>query len=237
MATATRTSRSLRNRLLAGCLLLVLLAGAALAAFVFGVYHLAGGNRHDSVAPPGDPHGFDPVARYPDVARYAGTDARLVGMRAMFVRRDGTLDLKADYRPAPHAVYSFARSVPAPQDAPPLGAGGSPDGRWFEAIEVEVARPWQLRSVRSVGAGGSRSYQYFSRGMERKAATPTGQAPASALSPPACPLRALWDAAVTRGASPEAVAIVEYGRQGYDFTIPGARFVMRFDARCQPRDR
>jgi hypothetical protein len=225
-----------RRALLVGCLVLALATGLVLAALVFGVFRYAGNKLHGSVPPPGDPRRFDPVASLADVTRYAGAHARLTGLRAMFVRRDGTLDLKADYRPAPYVDYRFRREVAAPADAPPLGAGGSADGRWHEAIQVEVARPWRMRSVRRTGGEyGGANVQYFSRGMERRVDAPSGRAPDPALPAPACSFRQLWDEAVARGASPAAVAIVEYERDGYTFNIPDARFVLRFDPRCVPR--
>ncbi|HEY0504562.1 MAG TPA: hypothetical protein VGD42_13845 [Lysobacter sp.] len=236
MTTVVRPPRTRRYALLVGCLLLVLAIGLVLAALVFGVFRYADDKLHGSVPPPGDPRRFDPIASYVDVAHYAGAEAQLTGLRAMFVRRDGTLDLEADYRPAPYVDYRFRREVAAPVDAPPLGAGGSPDGRWHEAIQVEVARPWRMRSVRRTGGEhGGANVQYFSRGMERRVDAPSGRAPDPALLAPACSFRQLWDAAVARGASPDAVAIIEYERDGYTFNIPDARFVLRFDPRCVPR--
>lgn len=235
MTTPVRPPRLRHRTLLVGCLLTVFVLGLALAALGFGVFRYAGSKLQGSVPPPGDPRRFDPVAGYAEVARYAGDNAQLTGLRAMFVRRDGTLDLKAGYQPAPYVEYRFRREVAAPADAPPLGAGGSADGRWHEAILVEVARPWRMRYVRRTGGeSGGANYQYYSRGMERRVDAPSGREADPALPAPACSFRRLWDEAIARGASPAAVAIIEYQRDGYTFNIPGARLLLRFDPRCAP---
>lgn len=232
MRSATPLSAKTRAKLLGGCLGAAVLVALAFGLLIAAIFHYTGSKLAQTVPPPGDPRRFDPVAGYADVAAFAGADARLTSLAARFVRSDGTLDLKAEYRPSPNARYRFVREVPAPADAPPVGAGGNADGRWYEQVQVEVSRPWEFRSVRRIGGSGSASYQYFNRGMERKADPPSGRAPAAAAPAPACGFRRLWDEAIARGAPASAVANIEYDARGYEFRIDDLRFSMRFAADC-----
>jgi hypothetical protein len=191
-----------------------------------------------TVDPPGDPRAFDPVAQYPAVAAFAGPGVALLRMRAEQVRSDGRLDLGADYQPSPRAQYDFVREVPAPPEAPPLGAGAPVDGRWHQRIEVDLSRPGTLRYVHKVGKDGILETQYVLRGMERREDEPTGAPIESGIAPPACPLRELWKLALARGVPANAVASIEYDRDGYDFGVRGTRWSLHFAAECslQPAD-
>lgn len=232
MRNATPLSPGTRTKLLGGCLGALVLAALALGLTIAAIYHYADSKLADTVPPPGDPRHFDPVAAYGEVAAFAGAEVRLTSLAARFVRSDGTMDLKADYRPSPTAQYRFVREVAAPADAPPVGAGGNADGRWHERVHVEVSRPWQFRSVRRVGGSGGASYQYFNRGMERRTDPPSGYAPGDAVPAPTCPFRRLWAEAIARGAPATAVAVIEYDARGYEFRIDDVRFSMHFAADC-----
>ncbi len=234
MRITMRSSTTMKRSLLGGCLGVALLAALGFGLLIAAIVYYTSTKVEQTVPPPGDPRRFDPVASYPAVAAFAGTDVRLSKITARFVRSDGTLDLEADYRPSPNAQYRFVREVPAPADAPPIGAGSSADGRWYEQVQVEVSRPWEFRSVRRIGGGGGASYQYFNRGMQRKAEAPTGRAPTAAAPAPACAFQRLWADAIARGAPAAAVAVIEYDVDGYEFRIDALRFVMRFDPDCNP---
>lgn len=233
MRIQIRSSASTQRRLLGGCLMVAVLALLAGGLLVAAIVHFSGSPLRHTQPPPGDPRRFDPVASYADVAAFAGAGARLTGLDARLVRSDGSLDLKADYRPSPSARYHFVRDIAAPADAPPIGAGGAVDGRWHESVQVTVSRPWQFRSVRRTGGPrGGASAQYFSRGMERSVDPPSGQPAAATVAAPACPLRRLWDAAIAHGAPATAVANIRYDHRGYEFRIDALRFVMQFGADC-----
>lgn len=233
MRIQIRSSSTTQRRLLGGCLAAVVLTLLGAGLLVAVVVHFYSSELRQTRPPPGDPRRFDPVASYADVAAFAGADVRLTALDARFVRSDGTLDLRADYRPSPSACYRFVRDIAAPADAPPIGAGGAVDGRWHEAMQVTVSRPWQFRSVRRIGGPrGGASLQYFSRGMERSVDPPSGQPAAAIVAEPACPLRQLWDAAIAHNAPATAVADIRYDHRGYEFRIDALRFVMHFDADC-----
>src|SRR5258706_5725111 len=103
---------------------------------------------------PGDASNFDPIAVYPEVSKFAGENVRLQSIRIYYVRSDGTIDLGASYRP--YVEYSFYRQLAAPPaNAPPIGAGGSPNQTWYETITVNVSSPRSYH-VRS----GNSEYDY-----------------------------------------------------------------------------
>jgi hypothetical protein len=157
----------------------------------------------------------------------------LVKIRLSGVRSDGTLDLTATYTPAPRADYSFQRKLSAPPaNAPPIGAGGSATGEWYEPIEVGVYKPGQRRSVSRRGGSSSVSVQYVNRGMQREGKDPvaTGQA---TIPAPSCKLSALWEQAIAKGAPSSAVAVIEYTKDGYAFSITGTSFRYAFGTDCQ----
>lgn len=226
-----------------GCLgialLLALGLGLGLATGALGLAsvfrHLAGGGDYGTVDPPGDPRAFDPVASYPEVARHAGAGVQLLSFTAVQVAADGRLDLRAAHVPAPRASYSFMRHAAAPDNAPPLGAGGSEDGRWWQQVEVRLSRPGQRHRVRSIGAGGQASYQYVNRGMQRIESAASGRRPGRPVPAPRCALRDLWAAAIARGVPAQAVATIEYDATGYAFSIPGTRWSFDFDGDCRMR--
>ncbi len=225
----------LSRRWLFGCLGAVLFLGLVLAVLAaFGVFGLAKLWRGDggSVDPPGDPRAFDPVGQYAAIAEYAGPGTALVRMQAEQVRPDGRLDLGADYRPAPRVNYAFVRSVPAPANAPPLGAGAPADGRWHQQVEVELSQPGTLRLVRSAGNNNVTVTRYVNRGMERREQPPSGAAVEASVPPPACPLQRLWQAAIVQGVPATAVASIGYDRDGYDFDVRGTRWSLRFAHDC-----
>lgn len=179
----------------------------------------------------GDPARFDPVAGLNQVMGLAGPGARLELLRASGVRRDGTIDLTAAWSPAPYAAYELHRDAPAPKTAPPLGAGGSADGRWYQSLRVEAAKPGRRRQVTRIGGGVAQRDWYVSRGLDIDVGDVSGKPGRRPVPPPACSFARLWDAAVAQGAPSDAVARVSYDAQGYFFNIPGI-FNRRFDTDC-----
>ena len=179
---------------------------------------------------PGDAGRFDPVASLPAIVAVAGDDAVLTGLYAQFVKRDGTLDLWADY--GPQVQYSFYRPIAAPNNRP-IGAGGSASGTSYEPVTVTVSRPFDLRSVRQSSGGVRVQYQYFDLGIDPETGSPSPTPPAGEVKLPACSLADLWDAAIAQDAPANAVASIRYDSGGYFFTISGTGFSLRFDAACK----
>jgi len=173
---------------------------------------LLGCSNLGSVEPPGgDPTRFDPIGRYAEVAAFAGPGSQITSFDANGIRADGTVDVTTDLYFS--VRYTFVREVPAPADAPPVGAGGSPDGRYHERIDVNVSRP----GMRTVAANGS-SQDYRFLGMEKNVSTLPG-APEWVLPAPACTLATLWKGLAAAGAPAGAVAFVHYGSDGWDLYV------------------
>jgi hypothetical protein len=181
----------------------------------------------------GDPAHYDPIAGLPAMRAFAGEGAQLTQFEASFVRSDGTLDLTASYTPSPRVTTQWLVKVPPPSDAPPVGAGGL--GTWYRRVTIDAYRPGQGGRVTTRGPGGSFSYQYENEGMTRRSDAPAALREVTVLEPPRCALSKLWQVARERGAPDEAVAVIEYTRDGYDFTIRDVRFSLAFDHGCQPR--
>lgn len=218
--------------------LLIVLALSVLSPIWFGgrVGDMAislGSPERQTVAVAGDPARFDPVAAYRQISALAGPGARLESLRATGVRRDGTMDLTATYDQPPHATYELHREAPAPVPAPPVGAGGSIDGRWFQSLRVDAYRAGQERQVTRIGDGVGLTYRYINRGLDLDEGRVTGTPDKPAVPPPACGFVRLWDEAIAQGAPAEAVAQITYDADGYRFNIPGV-FNRRYTMGCVP---
>jgi hypothetical protein len=187
-----------------------------------------------------EPTRFDAFAVYPQVAAFAGDNLQLVKIRAYGVRLDGTMDLMASYTPAPRAEYEYIRNLAGPPpDAPPVGTGGQAGSAWQEKVKVDVFQPGQLRNSSTTNNGVGYRIQWQNRGMVRQNEKPTAAAKPEAtnLAVPTCPLTLIWQQALSRGAPPDAIATVEYTRDGYDFSIQGTQVRFRLSPTCQPVNR
>ncbi len=220
-----------------GCGLLAALIGIVLiGAFIWYIavpFFETGGGNADTRPVPGDANQFDPVGALPGVTDYAGAGAKLLAIKAYYVRSDGTMDLTASYSPSPRVSYEFVRELAeAPADAPPIGAGGANTGPWYEPITIEAYQPGQWRSVSRIGGGVSLKYSYMNKGMERKTSKSTSSAQRIAASPE-CAFADLWKVAITKDAPKSAVAIIQYDANGYGFSISGLSVNLQFGMDCK----
>ena len=212
-------------------LFLLFLGIAAGLCIVYGIipFFESGGGNADTRIIPGDAAHFDPVASYPSVLDYAGTGAELVSIKAYYVRSDGSTELNATYSPAPNVDYNFVRKLDkAPANAPPIGAGGSNTAPWYEPINIHLYQPGQWRKVSS----SSVSYTYVNKGMERSVDDPENGLTYPIVPAPRCQFAKLWSIALTEDAPAEAVAIIGYDANGYDFSISGLSVYLKFDVDC-----
>jgi hypothetical protein len=184
-----------------------------------------------------DANAYDPFAALAVVTAFAGDGAQLAEIQAYQVRSDGTQNLNANYDPPrPYTEYTFYREVPRPADAPPVGAGGTTSGPWYEPITVEAYRPGQMSQIRQTGGEMNISTQFVNQGLKREVDDPTsnlsffdGFVPA-----PACTTQQLWARALQQDAPADAVATIIYNGEGYELSISGIGFSMDFDANCKP---
>lgn len=175
---------------------------------------------------PGSASAFDPIASFAEVSKYAGDNVKLKSMTAYYVRSDGTLDLNASYRP--YVDYEFYQALSSPpRDAPPVGAGGSPNQKWYQEIQVKIQQPrtWHVTS-------NSSEYDYYDFGMSHDLRTPTSTAQASIPSP-TCSFKNLWSTAMQNGAPTDAVAEIEYNENGYEFSINDINIRIKFSTDCR----
>jgi hypothetical protein len=181
----------------------------------------------------GDPAQFDPIAQYDAAAAFAGAGAQLVEFSANFVQSDGTVNLTAaNY--VPWVRYKFVRPTDPPANAPPIGTGGNSGGDWYEPVEIEAYQVGQRRTT-SVYSGSARiRFQWVNMGLTRQVKDKTTSV-GTILEAPRCSLAKLWNYALSQDVPAEAVAIIQYDANGYDFSISGTPYRFRFDQACQPQ--
>lgn len=176
---------------------------------------------HPTRGVPGDATRFDPIAAFSAAAEYAGEGGRLVSFAALMVGRDGTMDLTMEAAASPTAIYTFVRES---RDARVTGSK-------FENVTVMVAAPY-----RTVTVGKDENAEtYVCRGMDRTVSH-GGSVPTVTVAPPSCPISAMFDLALQRGAAPGSLASVLYGPNGYLFTIPSPRLSLQFGVDCKARE-
>lgn len=173
---------------------------------------------------PADGSTFDPIANLDAVHDFAGRDFDLVAIDAQFVRSDGTMDLYASYQP--NIMYRFAREVAG--ESGPIGTSSNTSGIQYEIVQVEVAGP-TLRS--SPAPEGGVQFTPF-LGMDRDQWGPADSMPGVFMPEPACDFARLWSTALEMDAPAEAVAIIHYARDHYEFRIEGTTINLRFDLDC-----
>ncbi|HEX2620194.1 MAG TPA: hypothetical protein VHL11_08610 [Phototrophicaceae bacterium] len=238
-------------RRLLGCILLPVIAIIIVGSIAFGIYgimtafgvdlgpisslvnSIAGGPEMRPVS--GDASRFDPIAALPDVQDFAGTDAKLASIRANYVRSDGTMDLTATYVPGPSTEYVFLREVPPPANAPPVGAAGSNGGPWYEPIEINAFKPGAQRTQSRSANGVRTRITYINRGLTRSVEAPTTSVFDLPTTNPTCSFADLWKIALTKDAPSDAVAVIDYSADGYDFSISSV-ITLYFDQDCKLRD-
>ena len=181
----------------------------------------------------GDTSKFDPFAAYGEVSDFAGDNAKLIEISVNYVRADGTMDLTATYSPAPSVDYKFAREVPRPSDAPPVGVAGSTNGPWYEPVTIRAFQPGQRRRT-SITKGGVRTtFDWINDGLVRDVSDPTSSLSAEFIPQPKCSITKFWQAAIAKDAPPDAVATIRYNQRGYSFDISGAQVHLQFDMDCK----
>lgn len=185
-----------------------------------------------------DTKNFAPYLAIDDIRSHIDPGAKITSVDIAYVRSDGTMDLTAkNYRPT--VKYEFYRELTTPpKEAPPIGAGGTKEGKWYEPVTADVYEPGQWRHVTSMGGGVSRSYSYSNKGLDLDRGTPTTSVP-KFIEDPKCSIKDFWLVAIKKGAPADAVASIDYDESGYSFDIRGAldvkgeRISLEFDQNCK----
>jgi|GEM_PF-6234775 len=178
-----------------------------------------------------DVKNYDPVEGVDQAQSYAGEGAQLTHMLATFVRSDGTMDLTASYNAK--AQFYFVRELAEPpEDAPPIGAGGSLDNKWYEPVTVSVYQPGQTFYTKRMGDGYSFEGDYKHMGMDKDESPPISKLNDKIIGPPECEFADLWQVAIEKGAPKDAVAVITYDDRGYEFQILDIAFNLVFNPDC-----
>ena len=246
------TSATVRRRR-TGCALLSVVIGLLIVLGIFGavavgvlavaapnmlsnlVGGIAGVQTLQTRAVPGTASSFDPISSFEAAREFAGPDAQFISLRASNVRSDGTLDLTATYSPAPRVDYKFAREIPRPADAPPVGAGGTGTGPWYEPVTVEAYRPGQRRQITTQSGGSRVTFQHVNEGLTRSVSAASTSLDGKLVDAPQCAFKNLWQTALEANskAQKDAVAIISFDSDGYDFVISGLGVSLHFDMDCR----
>ena len=184
-------------------------------------------NLQQTTAFTGDPAAFDVLAMLPEAQAYAGEGAQLTEIDSYFVSSDGTQNFAADYEPPARTSYTFIKTVPPPENAPPTGVD-----EYYQKITVEALNPGETRHITSRGGSINLEYWVTNKGFIRSAATPSARAPGEIVDTPSCNFEQIWQKAIGAGVSSEAAANITYDEDGYRFTIPTTGVWLEFDQKC-----
>lgn len=180
----------------------------------------------------GDTHNFNPTEQLEQVQELAGTGAFLVNIEAQYVRADGTMDLHAEYDP--QTTYEFYLPLAeTPEDKKLVGTTPLANGRWYTKVEVEVSEPWKNFNVTGISNGVGYEYNYFNLGMNREDYGPVQASPDNIVPAPSCSFEKIWQTAIAQGAPEDAVAMITYDKNGYEFEIRGTSISFEFNQNCE----
>jgi hypothetical protein len=183
----------------------------------------------------GDVRHFKPFKELGQIRAKAGPGAVLTEIEASYVRSDGTMDLKADYTPAPTVEYTFYVPAKPPENLPPVGVAGRTAGdAWFQRVRITCGQIGQVRSVTRMSGGSRSSFSYANEGMEIDRDTPQSGKEEHDLGDPKLSCADLWAMAMKKGAPKDAVAVIRYRDRGYEFSISGS-VSFELDASGKPR--
>ncbi len=197
-----------------------------------GMFFAIGGitqSWEETYALSGDPTHFDPIASVNEMRSHFDPTAKLSSIEMDYVGADGTMDLTAKYNA--NTTYKFYREVPTPKDAPPVGAGGSAAGKWYEPVEADVYQPGQWRHVSKMGGGVNAEYDYSNKGIDLNRDDPTAT-PDTFIDDPKCSIKDFWKIANQKGAPAGSVATINYDDSGYGFSISNTDVNLQFNKDC-----
>jgi len=183
-------------------------------------------SEKDSAAIPGNIRKFDPVESYEKVHTFAGEDTGLISIIAYYVKPDGTIDLKADYKPG--VYYSFYQYIDEviEKKGGPLGSGIEEDRIEYksEYINVSITEPHYYTIQINLDEPETK----YDPGMNRTNSKSDKEFDGSLIAPPALTFKDIWDRAADMG-TPYAVAVITYDCNGYRFFVKDTDISFQFD--------
>ncbi|MBN2441572.1 MAG: hypothetical protein JXJ04_09495 [Spirochaetales bacterium] len=176
---------------------------------------------------PGNDRKFNPVTSYEKVHAFAGKDTRLISIYANLVKSDGTLDIKADYKPT--VTYKFYRPIHKEEikKGGPLGSGIKEQRNVYTAEEVTVTISYPHHYTLTINNGEPQSK--YDPGMNRTRYFNNKEYESLIAGPPGYTFEYVWEEAIRREVPADAVAVIYYDHTGYQFSIRDTSISYKID--------
>jgi hypothetical protein len=164
----------------------------------------------------GNPSLFDPIGQYETVKQFAGgDDFKLGSIEAYYVKRDGTLDLYAKYKP--NVRYKFYKQIKIKKNK---------DIR-YKAVTVKITKPYHLETW-SHRPGHTKGI--FHLGMFKESYYISVHP--KTFKRPNCSLKKIWDYVIEieKDIPQNTVAIIDYKDGKFTFHIKNRSSLYIFDS-------
>lgn len=191
-------------------------------------------NGPETIEMPSNPSAFNLIENFDKIVDFVGESPKLMSIKADFVTSDGLMNFTSDY--GTRADIEFFIEAEKPENAGPIGTpNGSVDGKWYREVDILLDKPGTMVSVRSMGGGINKSYQYVNKGIEKQLGDVKGAkpSPGKEVDYPQCNFADLWKLAIEKGANKDAVARIKYDSSGYNFSIDNTDINFWFDQTCK----
>jgi|GEM_PF-6769899 len=170
---------------------------------------------------PGDMRQYDPIKNLPKIQQFAGKDVKLANIKAVYVKSDGTMDIKAKY--SPNVTYLFVKKINEIIDKDvPIGVKDKRTINTVEEITIKVTKPYYYTNL------ANDSTHRFP-GMERYARKTSNNYEKLIADTPKIGFDKIWEMALKQDVPENAVAMIEYDNKGYHFYIDDTNIDLYFD--------
>lgn len=173
----------------------------------------------------GNPSLFDPIGQYETIKQFAGgDDFKLGSIRAIYVKRDGTLDLYAKYKP--NVTYKFYKQMKIKKNKDiPFGAENN--NIRYKAVTVNITKPYHLETW-SHRPGHTKAI--FHLGMFKESYYISRHP--KTYKRPNCSFKKIWDYVIEieKDIPQNTVAIIDYKDGRFIFKIKNRSGFYIFDS-------
>ena len=173
----------------------------------------------------GNPSSFDPIGQYETIKQFAGgDDLKLGSIEAKYVKRDGTLDLYAKYKP--NVTYEFYKQMKIKKNKDmPFGTENS--NIKYKVVTVKITKPYHFETWSHLPG---RTKAIFHLGMFKKSYNIFVQPKTSKR--PNCSFKKIWDNVIEieKDIPQNTVAIIDYKEDKFTFQIKNRSSHYKFDA-------